>query len=112
MRAGPACIALTRFDTRHTDRPDRVRKTYKQSVRALEPGARADWIVLDPDHPALAEQTSATWLSSAVFCEHGETPVRDVFVGGERVIHERRHRDEARHYADYRRALAQLLADA
>ncbi len=80
---------------------------------ALSSRARArDWIVLDPDHPDLAEQTSATWLSSAVFCEHGETPVRDVFVGGERVIHARRHRDEARHYADYRRALAQLLADA
>jgi formimidoylglutamate deiminase len=83
-----------------------------RTVGALEQGGRADWIVLDSDHPALAEQTSATWLSSAVFCEHGETPVRDVFVGGERVIHERRHRDEARHYADYRRALAQLLADA
>ncbi|WP_186074504.1 formimidoylglutamate deiminase [Burkholderia gladioli] len=83
-----------------------------RAAGALEQGARADWIVLDPDHPDLAEQTSATWLSSAVFCEHGETPVRDVFVGGERVIHARRHRDEARHYADYRRALAQLLADA
>ncbi|WP_124096299.1 formimidoylglutamate deiminase [Burkholderia gladioli] len=83
-----------------------------RAAGALEQGARADWIVLDPDHPDLAEQTSATWLSSAVFCEHGETPVRDVFVGGERVIHARRHREEARHYADYRRALAQLLADA
>ncbi|MDR5856159.1 formimidoylglutamate deiminase [Caballeronia sp. LZ062] len=79
---------------------------------ALEAGARADWIVLDPDHPDLAEKTSATWLSSAVFCEHGETPVRDLFVGGEQVIRERRHRDEAAHYANYRRALAQLLADA
>lgn len=83
-----------------------------RAVGALEAGARADWIVLDAAHPNLAEQTSATWLSSVVFCEHGETPVRDVFVGGERVIHDRRHRDEARHYADYRRALSQLLADA
>ncbi|MDR5760899.1 formimidoylglutamate deiminase [Caballeronia sp. LZ035] len=78
----------------------------------LEAGARADWLVLDADHPNLAEQTPATWLSSVVFCEHGETPVRDVFVGGECVVRERRHRDEARHYADYRRALSQLLADA
>ncbi|ALP66099.1 formimidoylglutamate deiminase [Paraburkholderia caribensis] len=83
-----------------------------RAAGALKQGAQADWIVLDPDHPDLAEQTGATWLSSAVFCEHGETPVRDVFVNGERVIHERRHRDEARLYADYRRALAQLLADA
>ncbi|MFM0048015.1 formimidoylglutamate deiminase [Caballeronia grimmiae] len=83
-----------------------------RAVGALEAGARADWIVLDAAHPNLAEQTSATWLSSIVFCEHGQTPVQDVFVGGERVIHDRRHRDEARHYAGYRRALSQLLADA
>ncbi|WP_244831438.1 formimidoylglutamate deiminase [Caballeronia sp. TF1N1] len=83
-----------------------------RAVGALMPGARADWIVLDADHPNLAEQTSATWLSSVVFCEHGESPVRDVFVGGECVIRERRHRDEARHYRDYRAALARLFAGA
>jgi formimidoylglutamate deiminase len=64
-----------------------------RAVGALEQGARADWIVLDPDHPDLAGQTRATWLSSVVFCEHGQTPMRDVFVGGERVIHDGRHRD-------------------
>jgi formimidoylglutamate deiminase len=80
-----------------------------RAVGALEAGARADWIVPDPDHPDLAGQTCATWLSSVVFCEHGQTPVRDVFVGGERVIHDGRHRDEAWHCANYRRALAQLL---
>ncbi|BAN26656.1 formimidoylglutamate deiminase [Caballeronia insecticola] len=83
-----------------------------RAVGALEAGARADWIVLDASHPNLAEQTSTTWLSSVVFCEHGETPVRDVFVGGERVVHDRRHRDEARHRADYRQALSQLLDQA
>jgi formimidoylglutamate deiminase len=81
-------------------------------VGALEAGRRADWIVLDAEHPNLVEQTHATWLSSIVFCEHGETPVRDVFVGGECVVQERRHRDEARLYADYRRALSQLVATA
>ncbi|HEY2024468.1 formimidoylglutamate deiminase [Paraburkholderia sp.] len=83
-----------------------------RAVGALERGARADWIVLDAAHPDIAEKTSDKWLSSVIFCEHGETPVRDVVVGGERVVHDRRHRDEARHYADYRNALAQLLADA
>jgi formimidoylglutamate deiminase len=81
-----------------------------RAVGALTPGARADWIVLDANHPNLAEQTHASWLSSVVFCEHGVTPVRDVYVGGKRVVHARTHRDEARLYADYRRALAQLLA--
>lgn len=83
-----------------------------RAVGVLVEGARADFIVLDAGHPDLAEQTSATWLSSVVFCEHGETPVRDVVVGGERVVHDRRHRDEARHYADYRRALSHLVANA
>ncbi|WP_460908037.1 hypothetical protein [Paraburkholderia jirisanensis] len=52
----------------------------KARMRAAHarPGARTDWIVLDPDHPDLAGQTGATWLSSVVFCGHGQTPVRDV----------------------------------
>jgi len=36
--------------------------------------------------------------------------VRDVFVGGQRVIHDGRHRDEASHSANYRQALGRLLA--
>jgi formimidoylglutamate deiminase len=83
-----------------------------RATAALEAGARADWIVLDAAHPDLAAQTPQTWLSSIVFCEHGETPVLDVYTGGERVVAERRHRDEARLYADYRKALSRLLAEA
>ena len=79
---------------------------------ALQEGARADWIVLDAQHPDLAEQKPHTWLSSVVFCEHGETPVLDVYTGGEKIVEGRRHRDEARLYADYRAALARLLAEA
>jgi formimidoylglutamate deiminase len=81
-----------------------------RNVGTLEAGARADWIVLDPLHPDLAEKPPQSWLSSVVFCEHGETPVLDVYTGGEKVVEDRRHRDEARLYADYRAALARLLA--
>ncbi|QYD68163.1 formimidoylglutamate deiminase [Paraburkholderia edwinii] len=83
-----------------------------RAVGALKRGARADWLVLDAQHPTLAEQTSETWLSSIVFGEHGETQVLDVYTGGERVVHQRRHRDEARLYADYRKALSHLLSGA
>lgn len=69
-------------------------------------------MVLDPQHPDLAEKTPQTWLSSVVFCEHGETPVLDVYTAGEKVVERRRHRDEERLYADYRKTLARLLADA
>ena len=47
-------------------------------VGALREGCRADWLVLDPDHPAIAEHDSTSWLSGIVFAEHGDTPVLDV----------------------------------
>jgi formimidoylglutamate deiminase len=75
----------------------------------LKEGARADFIVLDADHASIAEHASDAWLSGVVFCEHGETPVRDVYAGGVKVVEDRRHRDEAQAYANYRAALAELL---
>ncbi|WP_028229694.1 formimidoylglutamate deiminase [Paraburkholderia ferrariae] len=83
-----------------------------RATGALIAGARADWIVLDPQHADLAGQSPGTWLSSVVFCEHGETPVLDVYAGGEKVVEQRRHRYEERLYADYRKALARLLSNA
>ncbi|WP_322016129.1 formimidoylglutamate deiminase [Paraburkholderia sp. J12] len=83
-----------------------------RATGALIAGARADWIVLDPQHADLAEQSPDTWLSSVVFCEHGETPVLDVYAGGEKVVERRRHRHEERLYAVYRKALARLLLNA
>jgi formimidoylglutamate deiminase len=80
-----------------------------RAVGALQVGHRADWLVLDADHSAIAEQALGAWLSGVVFCEHGETPVRDVYAGGEKVVDNRRHRDEERAYAKYRVALADLL---
>src|SRR4051794_1443931 len=65
-----------------------------RAVGALQAGRRADWLVLDPDHPSIAEHPSAAWLSGVVFCEHGDTPIRDVYTGGEKVVDNRRHRDE------------------
>ncbi|MBN3754632.1 formimidoylglutamate deiminase [Paraburkholderia sp. Tr-20389] len=80
-----------------------------RAVGALKTGARADFMVLDANHPNIAEQASDAWLSGAVFCEHGETPVRDVYAGGAKVVDNRRHRDEEQAYANYRAALAGLL---
>ncbi|HLX00755.1 MAG TPA: formimidoylglutamate deiminase [Trinickia sp.] len=80
-----------------------------RATGALRAGCRADWLVLDPDHPSLAEHAPDKWLSGIVFCEHGETPVRDVYAGGRRVVEARRHADEAMAYAAYRAAVADLL---
>jgi formimidoylglutamate deiminase len=80
-----------------------------RAVGALEAGRRADFIVLDPDHSAIADQAPDAWLSGVVFCEHGETPVLDVCVGGKVVVEARRHRDESEAFGQYRKTLAGLL---
>jgi formimidoylglutamate deiminase len=81
-----------------------------RATGALEVGRRADWLVLDAEHSSVAEHACDAWLSGVVFCEHGDTPIRDVFTGGTKVVDNRRHRDEAAAYAQYRVALAELLA--
>jgi formimidoylglutamate deiminase len=80
-----------------------------RAVGALEAGRRADFIVLDPDHPAIAGHAPDAWLSGVVFCEHGETPVLDVSVGGKVVVEARRHRDQEEAFGQYRKTLAGLL---
>ncbi|MEM5437377.1 formimidoylglutamate deiminase [Paraburkholderia diazotrophica] len=80
-----------------------------RAVGALRAGARADFIVLDANHASIAEHASDAWLSGVVFCEHGETPIRDVYAGGTKVVDNREHRDEERAYAQYRAALSELL---
>ncbi len=66
------------------------------------------WLVLDPDHPAIAAHCAQSWLSGLVFCEHGESPIYDVVVGGQIVVEARRHRSEAAALRDYQAALAAL----
>ncbi|WP_233829284.1 formimidoylglutamate deiminase [Paraburkholderia sp. ZP32-5] len=80
-----------------------------RAVGALRVGHRADWLVLDAAHSSIAEHAREAWLSGVVFCEHGETPIRDVYAGGVKVVDNRRHRDEEGAYARYRAALAELL---
>ncbi|MFM0378685.1 formimidoylglutamate deiminase [Paraburkholderia strydomiana] len=80
-----------------------------RATGALQVGHRADWLVLDPNHASIAEHAPSAWLSGVVFCEHGETPIRDVYAGGDKVVDNRRHRDEEGAYARYRVTLADLL---
>jgi formimidoylglutamate deiminase len=80
-----------------------------RAVGALAAGMRADWIVLDADHAGIAGHDRDTWLSSVVFGEHGETPVRDVYVAGRKVVDARQHADEEEAFAHYRAALDDLL---
>lgn len=81
-----------------------------RAIGALAPGHRADWFVLDPAHPSLDGHGSESWLAGVVFCEHGASPIVEVRTGGRLVVQGGRHEDEARAYAAYREAVAQLLA--
>ncbi|MEN6539096.1 MAG: formimidoylglutamate deiminase, partial [Mizugakiibacter sp.] len=72
-------------------------------------GARADLLVLDHDAPALAARDAASALDSFVFA--GNAPlVRHVMAGGQWVVRDFRHRDEAAIAARYADAVGRLRA--
>lgn len=57
---------------------------------AIAIGKRADFIVLDTDHPLLAERSGDEILDSWVFSGNSDT-VRDVYVGGKHLIQDGQH---------------------
>ena len=73
----------------------------------LQPGARADLIVLDDNSPLLAARDERSVLDSFIFA--GNTPlVRDVMVGGRWVVRDFHHHDEERIAARYRHVVQGL----
>ena len=80
-----------------------------RKVAGLCAGERADWLVLDGEHTGIFERSAADILSGFVFCEHGATPVRDVYVGGRAVVKDGIHAQEVAARAGYRAALRALV---
>ena len=80
-----------------------------QPVGTLAVGQRADWVVLNTDDAALAEQTGDGWLDAAIFGPV-RWPVRDVMVGGQWRVREGAHPQSAASLARYRTTLRRLLA--
>jgi formimidoylglutamate deiminase len=76
-------------------------------VGALAVGRRADLLVLDDEHPNLAGAPADEVLGRLLFAGN-DNLVRDVLVGGRRVIQDGRHAGQAAIAARYRAALAQL----
>ena len=76
-------------------------------VGSLEPGKRADLLVLDADHPNLFDSEPddrlARWLFSG-----NDNLVRDVMVGGQWKVRFGRHVEQPQISANYRATLAQL----
>lgn len=82
-------------------------RSLRQPVGALAPGKRADWLVLDPADPALVEHGPETVLDGWIF-SGTSSAVRDVYIGGQRVVHDGHHREEAAIFARFRAAVARL----
>jgi formimidoylglutamate deiminase len=76
-------------------------------VGALQPGHRADLLVLDDGSPLLAAREQAALLDSFIFA--GNVPlVRDVMCGGRWVVRDFRHHDEERIAQRYRETMQRL----
>jgi len=80
-----------------------------QPVGSLAVGNRADWLVLNADDAALAEQRQDGLLDAAIFGP-ARQPVRDVMVAGRWVVRDGLHADGAASFARYRSVMKRLLA--
>ena len=83
-------------------------KASGRRIGSLVKGARADIVILDPNHPDLLGLSEDDALDAWIF-SGDETPVSDVFTGGNHVVRHGRHVAADNIYASYA-AVAQVLA--
>jgi formimidoylglutamate deiminase len=77
-------------------------------IGVLAPEHRADWLVLDDAAPALVGRGPEQVLDALIFAGNRNL-VREVWVGGQRVIEGGRHVAEDRLLRDYARAMDRLM---
>ncbi len=76
---------------------------------ALEIGKRADFFILDTEHPLLCERTADEIIDSWVFSGNTNT-VQDVYVGGIKVVENGRHPQEEAIAAQFKSTMKELRA--
>ena len=81
-----------------------------QPAGVLAEGSRADWIVLDPDHPSMAGARETTALDHLLF-SGGSAAIRDVMVAGRWVVRDGSHRAEQRLAGPFKALLQRLALD-
>ena len=74
----------------------------------IVPGQRADFVVLDSEHPDMTAKSGDAIANALVFSGAAGL-VRDVMVAGRWVVRERHHALEEKAAQRYARTLAQLL---
>src|SRR5262245_28210327 len=79
-----------------------------RAVGAIEPGRRADIVVLAGDHPDLCTGTNDVWLDAYVFTA-GRRLINTVLVGGETIVEHGQHRGRGAISERYRQAVARLI---
>ena len=80
-----------------------------REMGALASGKRANLVVLDGEHPDIAQRTGDAIANALVF-SGSENLVRDVMIAGGWVVREGRHELQERTAAHYARAVAELIA--
>jgi formimidoylglutamate deiminase len=78
-----------------------------QAAGSIAVGQRADWLVLDLGHPAMAGATPLTALDHLVFAG-GDAAIRDCMVAGRWVIKDRRHELDQRIQTEFTRLMNHL----
>jgi formimidoylglutamate deiminase len=82
-------------------------RALRQPVGAIEPGQRADLVVLDNTDPALIGQSINDVIDAAIFGPSRHA-VRDVMVAGQWVVRDHRHARRDSVLQNYRATLARL----
>jgi formimidoylglutamate deiminase len=78
-----------------------------QPAGAIEVGARADWVVLDGDHPSMVGTAADGALDHLIFAG-GSGAIRDVMVGGRWAVKDGRHALEPALAAPFGKLMRQL----
>lgn len=76
-------------------------------VGRLQPGARADFLVLDDQHPNLCDVAPPFLLSSFIFSGN-DNLIRDVYVAGKRVVHQQKHISQERITQSFKQCMTEL----
>jgi formimidoylglutamate deiminase len=81
-----------------------------QPAGVIAQGARADWLVLDAEHPSMAGARDTTSLDHLIFAG-GSPAIRDVMVAGRWVVKARRHAAEERLAVPFKQLMGRLALE-
>ena len=114
LRRGRRVVLGRDRDGRRETAPDLLAMASEGGARSLgleagriEPGAWADFVAIDTDHPALAGWSDAT-LAAVLALSAPASVVRDAWVGGERRLEDRHHPLAAEAAQEFRAVAARI----